>query len=763
MTNINEAMSLSLLKRYWQDPTSDNTDNVGVPKLKYAVKGKRVLPKFNISDKSYKYLYPDIFGDNPNVHRVKFAITTKLSETESPFYSKVISVVKSKGIPSSNVDYISNLITYALEKSKISTMLGKFKESELQKSLLNDTLTDEQRQSIIDLFVKRMKVKANQVNIDDDVIEKVKTKTIKLTKWLINQGLKDLAENVRIDKYRDAKGAKLTVVLSRHPYDIIGMTYGRQWSNKSCMNISTGIFRQMVPREIKAGSIIAYLVIDKEAKNLKAKDALDNPLARVIIKPFFTKNIVVPFLVTPNGGYGKAPGKLAAAVSKYIDTHHNKYLAKHKKDFTINAMSYKNRGDATKITVSGGSADTIVQTSNAFWSNTDDVINNGIVAVTQNSKGKYGMINPDEGEILLPYVFDSIKKISYGRFLVVRKGKKGLVDDGGQYLLPVVYDSISQVSKYIARVKRNGTISTVSTNDSAASSESLGHVYNENEETIKQLKINTITIDGAEYTAMDGGNASSHLRLKVIGEDDTRYLYFPTTNKKYWFPNYATAMDVDAIAGEDNFPYTVIANNMDQLNVIGDGTYTTQLSVHQLNIGPNIKGIETATALYVVETRSFKTTKIDTVFISSYTRVANNVSKLGVDYLVMYDIDTIGVKANGDAAELRGIRQLWSANKDNHAPYTFIKDSNIYTIASSPTLLTAKNDIFKNVVSAKKDSRRGKFTMLYDKNNEIIAVLHLSSRNDAVYYVIPVVNSTEEDIYVNTLNGRWTHHYLKPL
>lgn len=71
---------------------------------------------------------------------------------------------------------------------------------------------------------------------------------------------------------------QLMVVISRHPYDIAGMSTGRDW--KSCMNLYTGAEKEYVPQDIYSGTIIAY-VTSIDDKNL------NSPLGRILIKPFF--------------------------------------------------------------------------------------------------------------------------------------------------------------------------------------------------------------------------------------------------------------------------------------------------------------------------------------------------------------------------------------------------------------------------------------------------------------------------------------------
>jgi hypothetical protein len=78
-----------------------------------------------------------------------------------------------------------------------------------------------------------------------------------------------------------SKANDVMVVISRHPYDVAGMSTGRDWV--SCMNLNTGANKQFIPMDIAYGTIIAYLtrIDDKDLKN---------PLARVLIKPFINVN-----------------------------------------------------------------------------------------------------------------------------------------------------------------------------------------------------------------------------------------------------------------------------------------------------------------------------------------------------------------------------------------------------------------------------------------------------------------------------------------
>jgi hypothetical protein len=88
--------------------------------------------------------------------------------------------------------------------------------------------------------------------------------------------LKKLFDN---DSSRNSSQSEYIVVISRHPYDIAGMTSGRAWEDQSCMNLDNGGKKHYVPLDIKEGTLIAYLIKNTD-KNI------ESPSARVLIKPF---------------------------------------------------------------------------------------------------------------------------------------------------------------------------------------------------------------------------------------------------------------------------------------------------------------------------------------------------------------------------------------------------------------------------------------------------------------------------------------------
>lgn len=52
----------------------------------------------------------------------------------------------------------------------------------------------------------------------------------------------------------------LSVKISRHPHDVAGQTSsGQSWENESCKNFKDGVMREILPGEVKHGTVVGYL------------------------------------------------------------------------------------------------------------------------------------------------------------------------------------------------------------------------------------------------------------------------------------------------------------------------------------------------------------------------------------------------------------------------------------------------------------------------------------------------------------------------
>lgn len=162
-----------------------------------------------------------------------------------------------------------------------------------------------------------------EINYDDNYAIKGKQR-YKIGK-VLNKLDSSLVDDYKKDKTYKPK-SNLEIVISRHPYDIAGMSTDRDWN--SCMKLSLGEndqdgqYAKRIDCDIKFGTLIAYL-IKEDDKNIK------NPIVRVLIKPFIDnkKNV---YLVTEQVVYSKASisdhmqDSFRLQVKNYIDENWNK-------------------------------------------------------------------------------------------------------------------------------------------------------------------------------------------------------------------------------------------------------------------------------------------------------------------------------------------------------------------------------------------------------------------------------------------------------
>ena len=166
---------------------------------------------------------------------------------------------------------------------------------------------------------------------------------IKIGKLLNQYGEEELLDLYQGDPTR-IKPREYEIVISRHPYDIAGMSTGRGWT--SCMNLDPGAGGDRgdlyIPRDIKAGSIIAYLV-RKGDRNLL------NPVARVIIKPYVSVEGDETVLAADKSIYGQfIPGFLEQVQAWLDDVNQGKSGV-----YTIKPGLYRENDDEDLVVALG--------------------------------------------------------------------------------------------------------------------------------------------------------------------------------------------------------------------------------------------------------------------------------------------------------------------------------------------------------------------------------------------------------------------------
>ena len=102
----------------------------------------------------------------------------------------------------------------------------------------------------------------------------------------------------------------LMIVISRHPYDIAGMSTDRGWT--SCMNLKTGCNKGYVQREIKTGTLVAYLI-------KKSDPNIEKPIARLLLKPYIDDTGTI-YLSIDAAVYGTAAAGFKETVEKWLNS-----------------------------------------------------------------------------------------------------------------------------------------------------------------------------------------------------------------------------------------------------------------------------------------------------------------------------------------------------------------------------------------------------------------------------------------------------------
>lgn len=177
------------------------------------------------------------------------------------------------------------------------------------------------------------------------------------------------------------------VVISKHPYDLAGMSSRRGWT--SCMDITKehGNMRHFVAMSIAGGSLIAYLCrnndtyvnIGSERKSKGHKVNISNPLGRVLIKPYFLggkemsrkdykhagedffqeaeerhmiedteKNGKPKIFLKCSYSYGTFPSAIVRQVQDWLDEHWNSKIEE-TGNFTLSHMVYLDSTDPVSV------------------------------------------------------------------------------------------------------------------------------------------------------------------------------------------------------------------------------------------------------------------------------------------------------------------------------------------------------------------------------------------------------------------------------
>lgn len=166
---------------------------------------------------------------------------------------------------------------------------------------------------------------------DGIAVKKDSDRVIRIGKLLADdkETLQKFNERFKGKKVSEEK--EYEVVISRHSYDIAGMSTDRQWT--SCKALTTGENSYFIPSEINDGFLVAY-VIEKD-KTIKefimtpkindSNDKLANPISRLLIVPYINVNDPSDtFLYVPDRTYGKSVTGFRETVQEWLDKKQGK-------------------------------------------------------------------------------------------------------------------------------------------------------------------------------------------------------------------------------------------------------------------------------------------------------------------------------------------------------------------------------------------------------------------------------------------------------
>lgn len=146
---------------------------------------------------------------------------------------------------------------------------------------------------------------------------------------------KPLAHEFKMDPTR--LQGKNFVVISRHPYDIAGMSTDRNWT--SCMDLGpkieykdrkeeNGLHSDYVKEDIASGSLIAYLVSDKD-RTPGGDLAIRRPIGRILMKPFVSED-GTKIAYSVGKIYGAGGEAFKSFISKWVEDFNGKLEGEYK-------------------------------------------------------------------------------------------------------------------------------------------------------------------------------------------------------------------------------------------------------------------------------------------------------------------------------------------------------------------------------------------------------------------------------------------------
>jgi hypothetical protein len=281
---------------------------------------------------------------------------------------------------------------------------------------------------------------------------------------LLNRFSPELRTKYDLDKDKVDDNSEYIIVISRHPYDIIGMTTNRQWN--SCMNVIIGQNRRYLIHDVKEGTLVSY-IIKRDDTNI------NQPIGRMLIKPFKSNSNKI-MLGTESKVYGKDVVGFKDTVDSWLkekqgsvdddyrliptlypdgrtmmsNDQYLEYIAKKYDYYRVIEKDYILVKKDYLTGIVDSKAKVIIPVKYERFT----IMHNGIIVCDENSK--WGILNKD-GSVILPLEYNSVDSVvdreglfrednAYDNFYLVRKNNKSAILNISNPNDAVYYDRIRQ-------------------------------------------------------------------------------------------------------------------------------------------------------------------------------------------------------------------------------------------------------------------------------------------------------------------------------
>jgi hypothetical protein len=210
-----------------------------------------------------------------------------------------------------------------LEKIFKASPLNKDRKAyRLYLPLSDDIVPPEIRVALSKALKNKPYILSNQDYIDGKIRFPNSKNEFKIGKVLTKANEQSLLKKFQEDPARKQflnANEEVTAIISRHPYDIGRMSTRQSWT--SCQDLETGNQCHFVPEDIKAGTLVVYIVPNEIINNPAQIDKLSDKSAigRVLIKPFINIKGQKAYALESKT-YKKFTTKWHSAIANWVNT-----------------------------------------------------------------------------------------------------------------------------------------------------------------------------------------------------------------------------------------------------------------------------------------------------------------------------------------------------------------------------------------------------------------------------------------------------------